>query len=293
MFVGLLGEATRRARWIVYAYTLMPNHFHLLIELTQETLSSGMKWLNGCYARAINRKHDRVGHLFQGRFKSHLIQKDTYSREVARYIVLNAVRASIAGTPSDYEWSSYRATSGLSSPPEWLATDVVLSWFGTDPGVARVRYEAFVAAGVGSDRSPWNDLKQQIYLGDEDFVESMRDRVESRLRSSEHPRVQRVLSRPPDMQVVISAVASVMQVPDERIRSGHGGLPRNIAAWLGRYEGFRTNVEIAAALRLCSDSRVTRIIAECDRELQRNRGLQQCVDRCIATIGRKKCEVQT
>src|SRR5689334_2023017 len=95
-FLDLLGEAVGRFKWIVTAYALMLNHYHLLLELTDvETLSRGMKWLNGKYVSWFNRRHDRVGHLFQGRFKNFLIDKETYALEVSRYVVLNPVRAKL------------------------------------------------------------------------------------------------------------------------------------------------------------------------------------------------------
>jgi REP element-mobilizing transposase RayT len=89
----LLGDCVNRFAWILPAYVLMSNHFHLVNELTSETLSRGMQWLNGTYSQAFNRRHERVGHLFQGRFKAFLIEKEAYFLEVLRYVVLNPVRA--------------------------------------------------------------------------------------------------------------------------------------------------------------------------------------------------------
>ncbi len=285
-FLELLGEAVRRFRWILTAYVLMSNHYHLLLELTEETLASGMKWLNGTYAQWFNYSHDRVGHLFQGRYKSHLIEKEMYFLEVARYVVLNPVRANIVEWPDAYDWSSFRATVGRSGPPAWLATDNVLGHFANDRGVARARYAAFVEAGIDSARSPWNDLVGQMYLGSEAFVNRVRDRVEVKPRVTEHPLAQRNVARP-DMTTIVSAVANVMGVPEDRIRYGRGGMPRNLAAWIGCYEGLLTNNEIAATLRLRSDAQVTNLVTACNRELRENDILREAVDRCLTTLGRK------
>ncbi len=291
-FLDLLGEAVRRFRWILTAYVLMSNHYHLLLQLTEETLATGMHWLNGTYAPWFNRSHERVGHLFQGRYKSHLIEKETYFLEVVRYVVLNPVRANMVEWPDAYEWSSYRATAGRCATPPWLAADNVLAHFANDRGVARARYAAFVEAGIDCADSPWNDLVGQMYLGSEAFVKRMRDRVEVKPRVAEHPLAQRDAARP-TMAAIVAAVATVLDVPEERIRYGRGGAPRSLAAWIGCYEGLLTNGEIAATLRLRSDRRVTSLVADCDRELRQNEVLRECADRCLATMGRKKCRLQT
>jgi hypothetical protein len=263
----------------------MSNHFHLLLELTNVSLSEGVGWLNGSYAQWFNIVHERVGHLFQGRFDSPLIEKQTYFEEVLRYIVLNPVRANMVRHPEEYEWSSYRATAGLCDAPEWLAADNALASFGNDRGIARARYKAFVEAAIGSKESPWNNLQGQIYLGSKEFIEQMRDRIEVKPRSFEHPLDQRELR--PGLHEVISAVAAVMCLPEERIRSAGGGTARGLVAWIGRYEANVTNRQIAAALRIRSDGHVSNVIAQCDRELSTNAMLREAVDRCMSTLGRK------
>lgn len=290
-FLELLAQAVRRFEWVLDAYVLMSNHFHLLLELTETTLSEGMGWLNGKYAQWFNSAHARVGHLFQGRFGSPLIEKQTYFEEVLRYTVLNPVRAKMVCHPEDYEWSSYRATAGLCDAPEWLAVDNALASFGDDRGVARARYKAFVDAAIESCRSPWNSLEGQIYLGSDEFIEEMRDRIEVKPRSSDHPRVQRELR--PGMSAVISAVAEVMSLPSERIQSRAGGMARSLVAWIGRYESNLTNSQIAAGLRLRSLGHVTDIVAECDREMSRNAMLREAVDRCMSTLSGKNRKSKT
>ncbi|MCA1734260.1 MAG: transposase, partial [Acidobacteria bacterium] len=108
LFLSLLGEAVKRYRWILHEYMLMSNHYHLLIETPEKTLSRGMQWLNGEYARGFNKRHKRVGHLFHGRFKGQLVEKDSYLLELIRYVALNPVRAGIVARPEEYRWSSYR-----------------------------------------------------------------------------------------------------------------------------------------------------------------------------------------
>jgi REP element-mobilizing transposase RayT len=115
-FLEILGQTCDRFRWICHAFCLMTNHCHLLVETPDANLSVGMRQLNGVYTQHVNRGRERVGHLFQGRFKGILAEKDGYLLEIARYVVLNPVRANIVGGPEDWPWSSYRATAGLESP---------------------------------------------------------------------------------------------------------------------------------------------------------------------------------
>ncbi len=286
-FLEFLAETVRRYKWIVTAYALMLNHYHLVVELAEaDTLSRGMQWLNAEYARRFNWRHDRVGHLFQGRFGAFLIDKETYLLEVLRYVALNPVRAGIVARPEEYRWTSYRATTGEDAAPQWLSVDEVLLRFGKVRQTARERYRRFVDEGIGSTRRPWDDLIGDMYLGSEEWVAKVQARIDSRVRSNEHPRDQRELLRP-GMAAIVIAVANVMGVPEESVRNGRGGIPRSVAAWIGCYEGLLRNHEIAAALRLRSDTWVPKLVAQCDRELTTSAHLRDCVDRCMSTLGRK------
>jgi len=112
-FLKFLAETTSRFCWRVAAWVLMTNHFHLAIQTPEANLSRGMHWLNGRYAAWFNRRHQRCGHLFEGRFKALIVEKENYFAEVLRYVVLNPVRAGMIKRSEDYRWSSYRATAGL------------------------------------------------------------------------------------------------------------------------------------------------------------------------------------
>jgi len=172
VFLQVLGGACERFNWVCHAYCLMGNHYHLLIETHDGNLSKGMRQLNGVYTQRFNQHHKRVGHVFQGRYKAILVHKDSYLLELARYIVLNPVRAQMARAAKDWPWSSYRATCAQAVKPDWLHTDWLLSVFGKRKREAIERYRAFVAKGKDLP-SPWQHLKNQIYLGDEQFVEQM------------------------------------------------------------------------------------------------------------------------
>jgi hypothetical protein len=147
----------------------MDNHYHLVVETPRPNLSSGMRQLNGVYTQAFNRSHRRVGHLFQGRYKAILVEKQSHLLELCRYVVLNPLRVKSKRRVKDWKWSSYRATAGLEPVPEFLTVDWVLGQFSTRRSQARAWYREFVREGLG-DR-PWDTLRGQIYLGSEKFIE--------------------------------------------------------------------------------------------------------------------------
>jgi REP-associated tyrosine transposase len=145
-FLALLERVCTKAAWVVHAYCLMPNHYHLVVEIDQPTLSSGLQTLNGVYAQTFNRRHGLVGHLFQGRFHSVRVETDPHLLELARYLPLNPVRGRLCDEPADWPWSSYRAALGISRPAPFLSVDRVLGLFALDRRRAREAFRAYVEA---------------------------------------------------------------------------------------------------------------------------------------------------
>lgn len=190
-FLELLHKTNIRHGWICHAYCLMPNHYHLLIETSRPTLSKGMKYLNGSYTQRYNYHHQRVGHVFQGRYKSILIEKESYLQELSRYIVLNPVRARMVHSAVDWPWSSYRATAGYTSPGDYLSTDWILSGFGKRKKTACERYRTFVQQGLNQP-SPWESLKNQIYLGSDQFVDDVLSRLDPKQSLLDIPKIQKL-----------------------------------------------------------------------------------------------------
>jgi REP element-mobilizing transposase RayT len=193
MFLATLEQVITQFKWTCHAWCLMNNHYHLLIQTPDGNLSKGMRQLNGIYTQASNRRHERVGHLFQGRFKAILVDTDTYLLEVSRYVVLNPVRAGMVKKTEDWAWSSYRASAGLEPAASWLAVDGLLVQFSKRRSLAQQRYAQFVAEGIKSV-SPWLNLKGQIFLGDEQFVQRMQSRIQTGNDDVQIPIAQR---RPP------------------------------------------------------------------------------------------------
>jgi putative transposase len=151
-FLDLLGCASLRYRWEVFAWCLMDNHVHLLFRTREPTLSRGMRFLTALYAQRFNLRHGLGGTPYQGRFRAFLVEDEGYFLEVLRYVVLNPVHAGLAATPEAWPWSSYRATAGLGPAPRWLYSRAVLARLGGDVH----DYRRFVAEGVRGEPRDWN-----------------------------------------------------------------------------------------------------------------------------------------
>lgn len=178
LFIGVLGRTATLFRWRLLAWVLMGNHYHLLLETPEPTLSRGMRDLNGIYTQAFNRRHKRVGHVLQGRFKAILVERESHLLELCRYVVLNPVRAKLASGAAQWRWSSFRATAGMEPVPGWLDAEGVLELFGRRGRQGMLRYRQFVREGRRSGYEPWRLVEGQIYLGGEGFRERMRKLVE-------------------------------------------------------------------------------------------------------------------
>jgi putative transposase len=194
-FLNILCAVVKKYNWLCHCYCLMDNHYHLLIETPDGNLSPGMRQLNGVYTQSYNRRHGRVGHIFQGRFKAILVEKETHLLELCRYVVLNPVRAKAVENPDASKWSSYRATVGQDSAIPCLTVDWILGQFGMTRKWAVRSYKEFVAAGL-KVKSPWNDLRGQILLGGQEFVDKFKGMLKDKELIAEIPRPQRYLGRP-------------------------------------------------------------------------------------------------
>lgn len=192
-FLTVLGEVVSRSGWIVHAYVLMNNHYHLLIETPNGNLSRGMRQLNGVYTQRFNSLHGSGGRVFQGRFKAILLERDAALLDLCRYIVLNPLRLKAVKNISRYRWSSYRATAGEVQAPAWLSCDWILGQFGRSSAVAQRKYTEFVAEGIALP-SPLDKVKSQILLGSAAFVKKMKQRLsgtgdsKKNVRSKKQPR---------------------------------------------------------------------------------------------------------
>jgi REP element-mobilizing transposase RayT/AraC-like DNA-binding protein len=172
-WLDLLARICERYKFTVHSFCQMTNHYHLLIETGEANLSHGMRQLNGSYSQYFNRRHDLVGHVFQGRYVAVLVQKENYLLELARYIVLNPLRAGMVTSSEAWPWSSYAYMLQRELPPPWLETRWILSQFGETFAEAIEAYKLFVVAGIGLT-NPIKSKRHQLLLGDDAFVDKHR-----------------------------------------------------------------------------------------------------------------------
>ena len=223
-FYELIEEGVSRFGYRVHAFCLMTNHLHLALQAGEQPISAGMQNLAFRYTRHINARRKRAGHLFEGRFKAFLVDKDRYGLTLVRYIHLNPVRARMVRQPSAYAYSSHRAYLGDEALP-WLTTDWVLGQFGARIGLARSRYTRFVNEGKaeGHNETFYGGQADSRVVGEEDFVKA--------ILQSKPPR-----QRAPRMTTLLAHVCRNYRLHEKALLAqGRARLPaeaRAVAAWL-------------------------------------------------------------
>ncbi|WP_447971420.1 REP-associated tyrosine transposase [Nitrospira sp. M1] len=230
-FLDILGREVSQQGWRCYAYCLMENHYHLLLETPEGNLSRGMRRLNSLYTQTFNRRHQQGGPVLQGRFKSILVEKDVYLQELCRYIVLNPVRAGIVRKVHEWKWSSYRLTAGLEKAPSWINVDGVHRLFHRSMSEGRRRYQQFVRDGV-NEPSPWEHVRGQIFLGTEPFLSTMAKLVK-RQSVTNVPRIQVSPTRLTGEQV-LTRVGQVYSMHPRKLLTREHQDAYQCAAWLLR-----------------------------------------------------------
>ena len=175
-FLGYLNSATERYGARVHCFCLMPNHYHLLLETPRGNLSVILHHLNTSYTNYFNGRTGRVGHLFQGRYRAILVEKDSYALELSRYIHLNPVRAYLVRDLSEYGWSSYSSYIGRGKRWEWLQTDFIVGQMSLDLQEASRRYRDYLKEGMGKRMGdPLRKTVASTVLGSEKFVEWVKE----------------------------------------------------------------------------------------------------------------------
>jgi len=274
LFLKTLSQVVEETGWLIHAYCLMPNHYHLLLEIREANLSKGMRQLNGIYTQRFNRKYERSGHLFQGRYKAFLVEKDAYLLELCRYIALNPVRASLVDEPEKWPYSSYCATAGLNSS-DIVCIDWVLSQFGRARRKAQLAYRSFVAEGTGKS-SPWSSLVGQIYLGSESFLSELEKSLKGKDVSEEIPVPQRHPVTPvrPSIDRILELVARLYEVDQADLNKPRAkGAARDAAIYLCRRIGGYDLKTIARQFNI-SYARVSQIVGEVSAGVKSDNNLQ-------------------
>ncbi len=270
-FLELLAELGGRFGARVHAYVLMDNHFHLLLETLEANLSRTMQWLGVGYSVWFNRRHDRVGHLFQGRFKAYIVEDDAGWQEVARYVHLNPVRvgalelnkrqraASRAGLIAaprpellaerlrvlrEYRWSSYRGYAGYSAALAWVCPEPLARLCGGKTEAERqaaLRQYTEQPVRQGAVERPWDRLVAGLVLGTQAFVEQLRREIHGNSREQAQ---LKALSQPVAWSRIVAAVEQLKGESWAEFNRRHGDWGRDAALWLGRRLGRLTLAQL-------------------------------------------------
>jgi REP element-mobilizing transposase RayT len=263
--------------WRLHAFALMRNHEYLFVETPRANLSAGMQFLNGGYTSYFNRRHRRVGHLFQGRFKGQLIEECGYFLEVSRYIHLAPVRAKVVERPEDYPWSSYQGYVRARHAMEWMEYGRVLGELGKDERQARRGYARFVRAGVDDPpQSPFSEASGGLVLGSARFIERICDLLEHHGESKSSPELRRLRGRPSlDRIVAVVARHFGSEKADWLPGRRSDDLGRAAAAYLARRRFGHSGTETAAALGYRSASSVSHAIRRIEGDKSQRRILDK------------------
>ena len=190
MFLDIIGEASERFSIEIYAYVLMENHYHLLLKSQEPNLSRTMQWLGTTYTRRFNIAHGQSGHLFQGRFKSIIVENDAYLLQLSYYIHRNPLRAGVVERLPDYHWSSYNAYAYQKKKPNWLNTDLILAQ--SDAKDKNRAYRLKVQQYSDEKGKIWEDVRHGLIFGSEKFIDKIRSRFLKNRSEAELPQHNRL-----------------------------------------------------------------------------------------------------
>jgi REP element-mobilizing transposase RayT len=310
-FLALLEEAVGRFGVVLHGYVLMDNHYHLIVETPEANLSPALQWVNVSYSVWFNRRHGRVGPLFQGRFKAVVAEPRAYAFELSRYVHLNPVRVKRLGlgqaareraqagmggpAPAEelvrervrrlraYRWSSYRAYVGMTERPAWLVTERVLALGGGNPAEQRAQYREYVETAMreGLPKSPWDRLEAGLLLGGKEFV--------ARLRRVANGNVQqqpalRALQRRASLADVVRSVERLKGEPWAQFRDQHGDWGRDLVFWLGRQHARAKLRDLAALAGITAEASVTCAIKRLTLRQEHDADLRKLMDQAEADL---------
>ena len=276
-FLCYLNASFLAYKAVFHTYVLMNNHYHLILETPQANLSKIMHYINTGYAAYYNAKHKRAGHLYQGRFKAILVDKDEYLHYLSCYIHLNPVRAGIVKFPEEYRYSSYKYFISDNKPPQWLNTSLILSMFSNNTAKAKRLYRQFVADNAGKERDVIkNNIKNGFVLGNDDFFELIKAKIDATKNDSELPILKEVKCKEgPSMEYIRSTVNKII---------GHDKrLARSVSIYLSRKYTQKTNNEIATFYGKIGYTGVSQTY----RRMEDRRGENRDLEKLITTIDNK------
>jgi REP element-mobilizing transposase RayT len=284
VFLQQLAVSSQRWGVVYHGYCLMTNHYHLEVQTPEGHLSRALQWVNQTYASHVNRRYQRVGHLFQGRFKSVLVEAEAHLHELTRYVHLNPVRAGMVAVPVQYAWSSYRDYLGLRQPPDWLELHSTLSQFGAALGEQRQRYREFVEQGDVTN--PLQSMQFGAVLGGDEFVRWVRQKLQYTDGDSEVAQLVKVrpgVSLESICEAVRREYAVSQEVLREKWRRSNAG--RDVVIYLAKTHARQSLREIGAYCGQMSPSSVSLIHKRLSQRMATEPGLRKTIRRLEAELG--------
>ena len=282
-WVDWLRRTIETYNWRLHAWVLMTNHAHVFVETPVPNLSAGMQYLGGSYTSYFNRRHRCCGHLFQGRYKGHLIEEQGYFLEVSRYLHLNPVRAKMVSRPEEYPWSSYRGYQRASRAVPWVTYHRVLGEFGGPAAAGRRRYARFVRAGVEQPPpSPFEQALEGMLVGSDAFVGRIRGLLDEKPTDRSVPQLEHLRGRP-TVAAIMEAVGEHFGVDTSRWAPGHrtDDASRAVAAYLARRGFGHPAGKVAEALGYRSPSSVTRAVSRVESSNEELRRTAKQLERAL------------
>jgi REP element-mobilizing transposase RayT len=279
-FLDILADYHVRFGILIHAYVLMDTHYHLILGTPRGNLLKVMHGLNSGYTGYFNRKNKRKGHLFQGRYKGILVEKETYLLPLSRYIHLNPYRAGLVKKPEQYEWSSYPAYIGKAGRAKWIYPGWVLAPFdGGGKGAGR-KYRQYVEDGMGVAEPFLPKVFGQIVLGGDGFVETVKDMVKRKVLSREiveRKKLQEGIS----LEKVGQVVTDAFRIKEEEIlgKGTRGNFPRQAALYLAKRLTGKGNREIGEFFGGIQASAVSKAAARVEKEMSRNWSVRNQMER--------------
>lgn len=269
----ILERTKERYDYILHAYIFMDNHYHLLIETPHANIKQLMQNINTSYTVYINRRHGRVGHLFQGRYKAFIVDKESYLLELGRYIHLNPVRAGIVKTPEDYRWSSYRDYIYGEGKEAFADTDDTLYYFSKKRSAATEKYRGFVNAGI-SEKSSLGDAVGSI-LGDKTFREKIIKYLKGIPDKTEIPDIKKIKTRH-KVEDIVRVVTAYYGIGEDDLlkRKKATQRQRKIALYLCKTLSGAKNSEIGRMFGITAQA-VTNAIRDIEKIKEKEKRLER------------------
>ena len=279
-FLERLADYHDRFQILIHNYVLMDNHYHLILETPRGNLLKVMHGLNGGYTGYFNRKYGRVGHLFQGRYRGILVEREGYLLPLSRYVHLNPVRAGLVDYPEEYQWSSYRGFIGRGKKEKWVEFGGILSAFGENQTHAKGEYRKYVEDGLSQElQNPLASLRGRLVLGGEKFIEKIKGILGGKRISREIPEHRRFVEAPLPEEIIRAVVKAfgvkAREIQNKRSRSNTA---RKVAIYLvQRYSGVG-NVEVGKLFGGIHYSAVSKASEKLKEEMTSDRKLANLVD---------------